>query len=73
MTTTRYLDRDWLCNTRDAPSGAQAKLLENVKGEPHVYLQIDTNHGRRYGVMPGDELADFASFNRHAYEMCRRP
>jgi len=38
MTTTPYLERDWVSNTRDAPSGAKAKLLENVKGEPYVCL-----------------------------------
>jgi hypothetical protein len=59
-----------LANSREkGAGGAQAKLLEDTKPEPWVYLRLDTKNGFRYGGMTGDDLAKFASADRHAYEI----
>jgi len=68
--TVKCYGRDWLANPREkGAGGAQAKLLEEAKPEPWVYLRLDTKHGYRYGGMSADELAEFASADRHAFEI----
>ncbi len=53
--------REWLANSREKGVGeTQAKLLEDTKPEPWVYLRLDTKNGFRYGGMKGDDLAVFA-------------
>jgi hypothetical protein len=69
MSIATYLGREWFYNTRDQLAGAQAKLLEDVKGEPHVYIEIQIPADRRYSVIRGDELTDLLSHNRHGYEI----
>jgi hypothetical protein len=60
--------REWLANNTKL-GGVQAKLLEDAKPEPWVYLRIHTENGYRYGGMTGDDLAVFASLDRHAFEI----
>ncbi len=41
MRSVRKYNRDWLVNSKKKDSGgAQAKLLEKLKPEPWVYLQV---------------------------------
>ena len=65
-----YAGREWLRNGREVGAGgAHAKLLENLRDEPHVYLQVHSKNGRLYGGMPVEELVEFAAHNRHLYEI----
>ena len=64
----QYLKREWICNSTKA-GGAQAELLSDLKDEPAVYIRVDTKNGRRYGVIPVDELVVFASSDRSAFEI----
>ena len=60
---------DWIVNT-DKHGGAQAELLSSLKPEPAVYLVIDMNQGRRYGVIEDmPKLLELISKNVHAYEI----
>jgi hypothetical protein len=66
--TVKCNRREWLANTTKL-GGAQAKLPEDAKLEPWVYLRIHTKDGCRYGGMTGNDLAVFASLDRHAFEI----
>ena len=63
-----YLGHSWVCNSSKA-GGAQAELLAQPRGEPTVYLRLDTKNGRKYGAMSLEELVPFIATNRHAYEI----
>ncbi len=73
MSTIRSVQchgREWLANSREkGAGGAQGKLLEEIKPEPWVYLRLHTKDGYRYGGMTADDLAQFASADRHAFEI----
>ncbi len=68
--TVQCYGRDWLADPREkSAGGAQDKLLEELKPDPCVYLRLDTKNGYRYGGMSADDLAEFASVDRHTFEI----
>ena len=70
MRSVRKYNRDWLVNSKTKGSGgAQAKLLEELKPEPWVYIQVQHNKYKLHGGMSIDDLAEFASVNLHTFEI----
>ena len=70
--TDRLLGKDWLANEHVKGAGGALKhiLGEEPQEEPIAYLQIESKkHGRRYGAMHYDEVAEIYKANHRAYEI----